>query len=170
VDRSPSAHLIRGDTKALRIPYRAPRAHSKWPAHAAHTRDSRGGGRASCGARFHSALWLSSTNLQGAGCDSHLPAANGRGCRRGRCGPQSVGMTHETPPENEASGAQVRHYASLRRDRQGSWEAACEPARAGVRAGSSGSSQKLEPSLQHSSDMPSCTKTPMVTSRLRRSA
>ena len=64
----------------------------------------KGGGRASCGARFHSALRLSSTNLQGAGCDSHLPAANGRGCRSGRCGPQSVGMTHEPAPENEAAG------------------------------------------------------------------
>ena len=52
-------------------------------------------------------------------------------------------------------------------DRQGSWEAACEPARGGVRAGSSRSLQKLPPSLQHSSGVPSPTKAPIITSRPR---
>ena len=100
VERSPSARLLRGDTKALRIPYRAPRAHSKWPAH---TRDSRAGAGHAAGLAGASVSSLS-TNLQGAGWDSHLPAANGRGCRRGRYGPQGVGMTHEPAPENEAAG------------------------------------------------------------------
>ena len=55
----------------------------------------------------------------------------------------------------------------LRRDRQGSWEAACEPAPLGVRAGSSRSLQKLSPSLQHSRGVPSPTKAPIITSRPR---
>jgi len=57
----------------------------------------------------------------------------------------------------------------LRRDRQGSWEAACElPERGGVRAGSSRSfQQKLALSLQHSRGVPSPTKAPITTSRPR---
>ena len=56
----------------------------------------------------------------------------------------------------------------LRRDRQGSWEAACElPERGGVRAGSSRSFQKLALSLQHSRGVPSPTKAPIITSRPR---
>jgi len=76
-------------------------------------------------------------------------------------------MTHEPAPENEAAGHRRGTMHRLRRDRQGSWEAACEPAPLGVRAGSSRSLQKLSPSLQHSRGVPSPTKAPIITSRPR---
>jgi len=66
VGMSPSAHSSdeTRQRKALRIPYRAPRAHSKWPAHAAHTRDSRAGAGHAAGSLGSSVSSLS-TNLQG---------------------------------------------------------------------------------------------------------
>ena len=71
------------------------------------------------------------------------------------------------PPAQRANEEPAAPSIACAGHRRGSLDSACEPAPAGVRAGSSRSSQKLAPSLQHSSDAPSRTSTPTATSQLR---
>ena len=56
--------------------------------HTQPTRATQGRGQGMLRGSLGASVSSLSTNLQGAGWDSHLPAADGRGCRRGRRGPQ----------------------------------------------------------------------------------